>query len=555
MEFTNNSIREVIQKEGLKAAKNKFKIEDITSELKKDFGLVKEVLTVQTSMLFEYSIFQLLPSEVTHFFEKEIIEFEVERTLQENPTTNKEDALKDVKSRFNRALVRKEYSEKSALYDDLYWGMEFANKKYGEEKVEAIIEADPKLKRNLIQYGRIEGNLEEIEVEDEVLEEEPAIQLPVAEDEQVEEKPLVEEPVVEKEPEKEEVPVVEKTPVAEESPVEEPAAEKEPEEDKKEGEVPVTEEKQEENKKKSNLKNLSPESKKLIIKIRELCDKSKSEKNIVKKHFLRFKIRMLATKIQKELDLYNLKEEYRLKAEEIKSKKDQKQKDDMLAIISINEKIKQRERILSSNAEYDYYSPDFMFPKSTVATCGGAKQFSKSLQEDENPIIKNAGKKVADMMIYREQIKTLRKQMEDRQRAMDARERVSLEEDQELAEDREDKLMVLEKQNNIFGQIKSLLKNVKLTIVDFKKELGERKLLEKEYKQKEQEIRQRFEQEMKTLREEAGKTPDPLTRIKESDFAQKIRSKVKGEPAKESAKAEKSSDTKSTSEPVEHSEH
>ena len=96
MEFTNNSIREVIQKEGLKAAKNKFKIEDITSELKKDFGLVKEVLTVQTSMLFEYSIFQLLPSEVTHFFEKEIIEFEVERTLQENPTTNKEDALKDV---------------------------------------------------------------------------------------------------------------------------------------------------------------------------------------------------------------------------------------------------------------------------------------------------------------------------------------------------------------------------------------------------------------------------------------------------------------------------
>ena len=94
-----------------------------------------------------------------------------------------------------------------------------------------------------------------------------------------------------------------------------------------------------------------------------------------------------------------------------------------------------------------------------------------------------------------------------------------------------------------------------MTIVDFKKELGERKLLEKEYKQKEQEIRQRFEQEMKALREEAGKAPDPLTRIKESDFAQKIKNKVKGEQVKENTNPENSSDIKSTSEPAEHSEH
>lgn len=537
MELKNDSIREVIQKEGIKSAKDKFGTEVVTNELKKDFELVREILSSQPSSAFNYYIYEIIPSEVSHFFEKDIIEFHANRLMQELPNANKEDIIKNIRNDFDKSIIRREYIEKGDAYQALYRRMEFVIEKYGQEKVDAFLKTeDPKLRQNLIEWGQIKEELvaEESQVE-EPKTEESQIEEPKTEEPQVEEQ-KVEEPQV-KEPQVEEPQVEE--PQVEEQKVEEPQVE-EPKKEK----LPV--------KKAIDISKLSPKGQKLIKKVNELCEKCANENNLVKKHLLKFRLRMLKCRLQEELDLYNLNEKYRIKTEKLKAQKEQKQKDDIKSIINIKQKIKQRENLLNANTEYDYYSPDFMFPKSTIENFGGINQFAKILQEDENPIIKDAGKRVAGMIECRKQIQILKKQMEDRQKSLEAKEKEFADQKREMEFTANDKSMVL-KENKFFKRIPVFFKIVKQSIQDFRTELMERRSLATEYKQKEDELRQQFDAQMKQLREEAEKANNPQTQKRDSEFLKKVQVKTTGEISNVNAKPK--SPVKANPTPVEHSEH
>ena len=171
MELKNDSIREVLSKEGIGVAKSKFGTELLTNELKKDFSLVKEVITKQPCSGFNYCIFGLLPLEVSKLYEKEIMELAVDMVMQENPTANREEVIELRKKDFEQSIVRREYLDKSPFYTDLYLGIDYAKSKYGADKVEAILSADSKLKQNLIDFGRIKEEEQAIVDEKELTEE------------------------------------------------------------------------------------------------------------------------------------------------------------------------------------------------------------------------------------------------------------------------------------------------------------------------------------------------------------------------------------------------
>ena len=68
-------IRATLQKDGIGMTRKTFGEENVANELKKDFSLVKEILSRQDISSFDACIFSYLPSEVTRFFEQEIIDY------------------------------------------------------------------------------------------------------------------------------------------------------------------------------------------------------------------------------------------------------------------------------------------------------------------------------------------------------------------------------------------------------------------------------------------------------------------------------------------------
>jgi len=522
MELKNDSIREVIKKEGIGSAEDKFGKELLTSELKKDFELVKEILEKQPSSAFDYSIYRLLPLEVSRFFEKDILEFAVNRIMQENPTANRENVSKIIKKDYDKSIVRREYFDKSAFYNELYLGIDYANEKYGKDKIDAILKADPKLRQNLVDFGRIQDKEETATVEVEQLLEEEAIS--VEEEQKVEETPVEEPESVEEETKTSET--LKEEPVSAEG----------------------------KNSKPIDSKKLSPKAIKLIKKVKMLCEKCANENNIVKKHLLKFKLRMLTTRLQEEIDLYYLKEEYRLKQEEIKAKTALKQKDDMLAIININRQIKQRENILKSYSEYDYYSPDFMFPKSLVEKYGGINEFAKQLEEDENPTLQIAGKNISGTLKYREQIQDFRNQIDEKQKEIELREKEAFEESAKINYMEEENHIALKEPNIIFTRIKEIFRIARISIQDFKTEIKERRELTKEYKQKEEELKEQFDLQMQQLREDANKAKNSSITKRDAKFIERMRENVTDNPTNENTEPEVISEKESESRQEDESE-
>lgn len=100
---------------------------------------------------------------------------------------------------------------------------------------------------------------------------------------------------------------------------------------------------------------------KLLNKINDLCEKLEQEENPLKRGIYVAKLDFLLARVQKELDIAQIKEEHQQKREEIKQKfneeKRQKTKDKQDAIVESDS----YKRKLIQNSRYDPHSPDFVF--------------------------------------------------------------------------------------------------------------------------------------------------------------------------------------------------
>lgn len=226
---------------------------------------------------------------------------------------------------------------------------------------------------------------------------------------------------------------------------------------------------------------LSPKSIELMKKVETLIKKVEQEKNPIKQHLLSFKLRMLRGKIQKELDLQNIKEEYETKREMLKTKKEERDQNSIDEIAKLVGRIESLRRQIESNEEYDYESPEFMYPKKLVSEVGGIEQFADSLKGSSKLETQLAADRIKSISKKREELKELKDKLKSEKDKLDDSEINHGIAKRDL--DMEEKALTITNKFNILSGIKSFFNNIKEEWADFKAEREENKRLKAQEKE------------------------------------------------------------------------
>ena len=149
---------------------------------------------------------------------------------------------------------------------------------------------------------------------------------------------------------------------------------------------------------------LSPKGKKLLAKVNELCVRIEKEKNPLKVYILKFQVRRLQARIQRELDLINIQESYAAKRADLKSNSAEKDGENVEEVAKLANQIYLKKQKLKSNSEFDYKSPDFLFDKETIQRQGGIENISKTLQESDKADVRDTGKRLEEMIRIRQEL-------------------------------------------------------------------------------------------------------------------------------------------------------
>ena len=223
---------------------------------------------------------------------------------------------------------------------------------------------------------------------------------------------------------------------------------------------------QEENQLEENeIFKYSDKAKKLLEKVKLLNNKMRNDDmSLAKKHILALRIKLLVSKIQREIDIQNIKEDYEWKKEELAQKSDEKEKQYCDDIAKTTEQIKRIQRMLNGNKEYDYESSQFAFPKEYVDKKGGIESFTKNLKKSREPETILAATKIEQVNKKRQELEKLQKQLEKQNVKLNNNDRKYNIDKSEI--DKEEKFMILSR-NNIFTRVKDWFKEVKGQISEY----------------------------------------------------------------------------------------
>ena len=236
---------------------------------------------------------------------------------------------------------------------------------------------------------------------------------------------------------------------------------------------------------------LSEKGKKLYEKVEKLEAKIRDEKNPLKLHLLQFKLRMLVAKIQRELDLINIKESYNLKRDELKLGKEQSDKDINKEIALLMLKVNLKKQELHSNSEYDYKSSDFGF-NGLVKSEEELQVLTTSLKADSET--KLVAENIERMSQVRQEIEKLQEELKSKQQLVHDNNKEYARSKKQL--DFEEKRLTVINKYNIFSRIGDFFKNVKQGINDIRADMIEMKQLKKEYEKEKLEAKRKYEAEM-----------------------------------------------------------
>lgn len=280
---------------------------------------------------------------------------------------------------------------------------------------------------------------------------------------------------------------------------------------------------------------LSEKSKQLIEKIDNLTQKIEQEKNPLKKHILAFQVKMLISKIQREIDLNNIRDSYQVKRDELKKSKEEKELEGIDNIAGLNEQIMQLKKEISGNEEYDAQSPYFMYPKKYVEQIGGPEALANKLKESKKVQTQQAAKRIESVAQKRIELQELEDKL--------AKQQENLEHSNEGYEadkkslNREEKSLILKQKMNIFSRIgeffNNMIEEAKLYREERKqnkeldaKEDEEEAALDEEYAKKIEELKKEQEERRTALREKQDEARVQQNQQQNSDRAAEFRAKV-----------------------------
>lgn len=137
----------------------------------------------------------------------------------------------------------------------------------------------------------------------------------------------------------------------------------------------------------------------LKAKVANLCEKILNEPNRFKKQMYRQRFDRLCEKIDSEIAIRKIKEEYDEKIGDLDSKKEDALNEKIQNTITNNANIDFSEASIAEKRKYDYDSPKFMFDRNEVIKKGGLDSFIEYLEESGNPDFIIAAKKIKEVEI------------------------------------------------------------------------------------------------------------------------------------------------------------
>ena len=250
---------------------------------------------------------------------------------------------------------------------------------------------------------------------------------------------------------------------------------------------------------------------KLEEKIDKLIGKIEQEKNPLKRHFLSLRVKMITSKIQREIDIQNIREEYADKKDYILKRKEKRDDKYFDKVASLTNEINALKRELMADEEYDIDSDYFVYPDRYIEKAGGLKNFAEKLKESKNPDTRYAGKKIESVERKKKRLDKLYSELNREENKWDKNES-EYKRNNRILNRRETSLIVARKLN-IFSRIGNFFKNMSEEIKAYREDKAEIKdlknaqiedmeILDEEYEKRMQELREEYESQKKILKEE-----------------------------------------------------
>lgn len=250
--------------------------------------------------------------------------------------------------------------------------------------------------------------------------------------------------------------------------------------------------------------------KKLLDKVEKLCQKLETEENALKRAIYSAKLNFLMARIQKELDIIEIKEKYNEEIENIEQFANIRAKEiTRTKMKAIQEKKKYSSR-LSGIAEFDPTSSDFAFQEELDSVGGDVNKLIEMLKEDGEDVIAESieracelGKKYDEYDTMLEESKSKRKEIEKEMKT------------RKKEKERENKALVSKRKENIFKRIFNAIKN---GIAEYKNKKIAKKAYENDISNFENLENQNEEEELEIVNKEYQKKLQEI----EADYQKRL---------------------------------
>ena len=239
-----------------------------------------------------------------------------------------------------------------------------------------------------------------------------------------------------------------------------------------------------------DIKTKPTKSQKLFDKVNKLIEKIEKEKSPFIRHLLSFKVKLLRNRIQREIDLQNIKENSEATLEELKYKKEKFESESIDTISELAALIKSKERQLRANEEYDTESPYFIYPKKYVEQSGGVQALTDKLKQSQNPESQRAAKKIEDANKLRTEIEELSNQLADKQKGLDDSGNIFKKEEEGIK--RQELALTVINKVNIFARIGNFFRTFGEQAKEYFAERRENKEIKAQQKKEEAELYEQY---------------------------------------------------------------
>lgn len=255
-------------------------------------------------------------------------------------------------------------------------------------------------------------------------------------------------------------------------------------------------------------KGTQDKSKKLLEKIELLSQKIEQEKSPLKRHIFAFRVKMLIAKIQREIDIQNLKDSYEGKRKDLLEGKEKRETSSLDNIAVLTTKIKAMQREINGNEEHDPESPFFMYPKNYVEQSGGIENLINRLKESDKVESQQAAKRIGEIALKRQELNQLYDELRQEQENLEYSQEDYEEDKDDL--DVEEKSLVFKQKFNIFSRIGDFFRNLTGQVKEYREEKRQMKDLTTRQKEDEIAIEEEFERRMEELKEEHEKAKQEI---------------------------------------------